>query len=190
MKNSLLIVTLLAGILTCGSRAMAEFKVAVVDMEAVMEASPEVSNLKEVMQERDKEFEAEKQAMIEKLQQIREDFEAARQEARNEALSQKGKRDKIQEAEEKLAELKQQQERMQETAMQRRNQIQEQKVRAHRRIIGELRKKIGEYAKGKGYQLVLNASGISVDGVEVVIYANSAIDITDEVVKKVIKANE
>ncbi len=168
----------------------AEQRIAVVNMERIMEVSPEVKTVEAFVEKQEAEFQSEREAMMEKRNELRAEFEEAKDGARNQALSKKGKSEKIEKAEKKLAELQEYQDKMQRTAMKRRRQLREQKVRAHRRMISSLREKIGEYAKKKGYDLIVNSSGIGVDGIEVLVYGKAELDITDQVIEKVIETGE
>ncbi len=187
MKKGLFVLVIVAVCISASS-VFAEQRIAVVNMKRIMEVSPEVDSVEKFVDKQEMEFESERDAMMEKRRKLVGEFEEAKNEARNQALSEKGKSEKIATAEEKLAELQDYQEKIQSILRERRSQLREQKVRAHRQMIAKLREKIGEYAGKKGYELVVNASGLGVDGIEVLVYSDSRLDITDEVIKNVIEA--
>jgi outer membrane protein len=188
MKKALLILTGAVLFMTAGAVTAAELRIAVVDMEKVMEESPAAAKVEQAVKEAEEEFVSERESMLKTRDKLRREFEDIREEASNEALSEKGKREKIEEAEEKLAELKEYQEELQQTGMARRRRLREQKVRAHRKVIGGLRERIGAYASEQGFDLVLNSSGLGVDGIEMVVYSKADMDITDEVIENVIES--
>ncbi len=187
MKKNLFVLPLIIAGCVGASAAFAEQRVAVVDMEKIMEASPDVDRVEDFVEKQEMDLKSEREEMIDKRNKLMAEFEEAKNDARNQALSEKGRSQKVEEAEEKLAELQDYQDKMQRTVMERRNQLREQRVRVHRRVISKLREKIGEYAGKKGYDLVVNSSGLGVDGIEVIVYSDSALDITAEVIKNVIE---
>lgn len=187
MKKNLFVLTLIIAGCVGASAAFAEQRIAVVDMEKIMEASPDVDRVEDFVEKQEMDFKSEREEMIDKRNKLMAEFEEAKNDARNQALSEKGRSRKVEEAEEKLAALQDYQDKMQRTVMERRSQLREQRVRVHRRIISKLREKIGEYAGKKGYDLVVNSSGLGVDGIEVIVYSESSLDITDEVIKNVIE---
>ncbi len=187
MKKNLFVLTLIIAGCVGASAAFAEQRIAVVDMEKIMEASPDVDRVEDFVEKQEMDFKSEREEMIDKRNKLMAEFEEAKNDARNQALSEKGRSRKVEEAEEKLAALQDYQDKMQRNVMERRSQLREQRVRVHRRIISKLREKIGEYAGKKGYDLVVNSSGLGVDGIEVIVYSESSLDITDEVIKNVIE---
>ena len=88
-------------------------------------------------------------------------------------------------AEQKLNVLREAEMKIRDRMTQRQKEINDQKVRMQRRIVGKLREVIGKYAAEKGYAMVLDSAGMSISGVESVVYSRENMDITEDVLKVV-----
>ena len=97
-------------------------------------------------------------------------------------LSKEAKDKKSKERDDKVAELKTMEREINEFRVTREKQLQEQAVRMRGGLVDEINKVVAELVKGAGYQLVLDRSGPSLNGVPVVLYAQDSYDFTTEVV--------
>ncbi|MFW6151630.1 MAG: hypothetical protein ACOC6C_01515, partial [Verrucomicrobiota bacterium] len=105
MKKNLFVLPLIIAGCVGASAAFAEQRVAVVDMEKIMEASPDVDRVEDFVEKQEMDLKSEREEMIDKRNKLMAEFEEAKNDARNQALSEKGRSQKVEEAEEKLAEL-------------------------------------------------------------------------------------
>lgn len=173
--------------LTVGAGRCAETKIAVVDMGRVIKVLPEAKSADSLLEKQIEELESEHRDMLAERGKLKKDFEAAHDEARNKALSEKMRDRKMEIAEDKLVALREYERNIRERSGLRQKQIADQKVRMRRRIVSKLREIIGEYARKNGYLLVLDSSGLGMNGVETVVYNLEGIDITDNVLKVIEK---
>ncbi|OGV69889.1 MAG: hypothetical protein A2283_11420 [Lentisphaerae bacterium RIFOXYA12_FULL_48_11] len=184
-KNTVLFVSVLAGLIAVSPAWCAEAKIVVVDMAKVMKAYSETKTAEALLEKQIEEFEAEQKDMLAERDKVRKEFEAARESARDKALSDKERESKMDVAEQKLNVLREAEMKIRDRMTQRQKEINDQKVRMQRRIVGKLREVIGKYAAEKGYAMVLDSAGMSISGVESVVYSRENMDITEDVLKVV-----
>ena len=65
----------------------------------------------------------------------------------------------------------------------RRKQIEEQGQRMRKRIVDEIKETIGSYATSQGLDGILDSSGQSLNGVDLVLFADSRVDITESIIE-------
>jgi outer membrane protein len=97
-------------------------------------------------------------------------------------LSKENKEQRSKSRDEKVAELKTMEREINEFRVTREKQLQEQSVRMRGGIVEEINKVVGDKVKAENFQLVLDKSGPSLNGVQVVLFAKDVYDFTPEVV--------
>ena len=165
----------------CAGRAQ-EQRIAVVDMEQVLSIHPDTKEAETTLQKQVEDYDKEKQDMLSKFERLKKEFEDARSEADNRALSEDGRAQKRKQAEDKLAALRDFDEEVRQTTLLRQKQLNDRKKRMRGRIVEDIKAKIGEYAAKKGYTMVLDSGPIQ-DSFGVVVYKVESVDITADVVK-------
>jgi Skp family chaperone for outer membrane proteins len=158
-------------------------KIGVVDMAALVKEHPETKSADAVLQKQVDDFEAEQKEMLAERDKLIKSFDTARKEADNKALSESEKEKKQSVVEDRLKDVQDQERKFRETMADRRKQISDQEVRMTRRIITKIRDVVKEYAEKEKYSLILDASAISVGGVETVLYSASKNDVTADIRK-------
>jgi outer membrane protein len=98
------------------------------------------------------------------------------------ALSREAKEAKSKTRDEKVGELKNMEREIQEFRTTREKQLQEQSGRMRQGIVDDITKVVNEKVKADNYDLVFDKSGMSLNGVAVVMAAKDAYDFTDVVV--------
>lgn len=104
------------------------------------------------------------------------------EEIENPALSKENKEQKSKVRDEKVAELKTMQREIDEFRVTREKQLQEQSVRMRGGIVDEINKVVADKVKAENYQIVLDKSGPSLNGVPVVLFAKDDFEFTQDVV--------
>ena len=127
------------------------------------------------------EFNAERKKLVTDYEKIQKDFNAIRDEAQNTALSDDVRTEKRNVAEEKLVELRDYESRIRRFDDSHRKQLDDQSRRMRKRIVDEIQQIVKDFAKTHGYQAVIDSSGQSLNGVEMILYTDSKINITDTV---------
>jgi outer membrane protein len=98
------------------------------------------------------------------------------------ALSREAKETKSKARDEKVGELKNMEREIQEFRTTREKQLQEQSGRMRQGIVDDITKIVNEKVKADNYDLVFDKSGMSLNGVPVVMWAKEAYDFTEVVV--------
>ena len=99
------------------------------------------------------------------------------------ALGKEAKETKSKARDEKVSELNAMQREINEFRQTREKQLQEQSVRMRGGIVDEINKIVADKVKTDNFDLVLDNSGPSLNGVPVVLYSRPAFDFTDDVIK-------
>lgn len=100
----------------------------------------------------------------------------------NPALGKESKETKSKARDERIAELKGMEREIQEFRATREKQLQEQSARMRQGIVDDISKVVLDKVKADSYDLVVDPSGMSLNGVAVVMYAKESYDFTPEVV--------
>ncbi len=183
-KSSILLVAVMV-ILACSSfvKAAGE-KIAVVDMELIMNAYPETKSSRLILEQQLSEFEKEQQGMLEDRKTLEEKFKAAGEKSQNSAFSKEVREKNRILAEGFLQDLRKMENDIRETANLRRKQLSDRQLRMRRRIVTKLREIVKGYCEKNDISLVLDsASPEAGNAPESVVYSNEKLDITDAILK-------
>jgi outer membrane protein len=136
------------------------------------------------------EFNGERKTMTADYEKKQKEFGDIRDEAQNTALSDDVRTEKRNLAEEKLVELRDYESRIRRFDDSRRKQLDDQSRRMRKRIVEEIQQVVKDYAQTQGYQAVIDSSGQSLNGVEIILYTDSKIEITDTILGLLNKGKE
>jgi outer membrane protein len=175
-----------AGAMALSSRGWAAGgKVAVVNVVEIIRAHPDTKEADDLLEKQLQEVETHQNEMLQQQDRLKKEFETAREEAGNKALSEEGRAEKISAAEKKLAELSEFSQKIRKAIGDERKELADRKARMQRRIVGKIRDIVAEIAKKEGYTVVLDASAVSINGVESLLYAEEKADITSSAIEAV-----
>lgn len=178
----------LAALLGCMvATGVAAPSIAVVDMMQALRAHPDTEEADALLEKQLKELDAHSDELVTKRDALKAEFEDARDAAMNRALSEAGRADKMEVAQKKLAALTDFDRELRQDLASERKAISERKERMQRRIVDKIRETVQKVAKAGKYVLVLDAANLGINGVESVLYADDAVDLTDEVVAEIKK---
>lgn len=99
-------------------------------------------------------------------------------------LSKEAKDEKAKARDEKIAETKNLEREITEFKTTREKQLQEQAVRMRNGIVDEITKLVQDKVKSESYDLVLDKSGSSLNGVPILLFARDSMDFSDEIIKQ------
>lgn len=136
------------------------------------------------------EFNGERKALVDEYEKLQTNFEVIRDEAQNTALSDDVRAEKRNLAEEKLVELRDYESRIRRFDESRRKQLDDQSRRMRKRIVEEIQQIVKDYVQTQGYQAVIDSSGQSLNGVEMILYTDPKIDITDTILDQLNKGKQ
>lgn len=161
----------------------AESRIVFVNLDRVFNEFYKTEQADAQLKEQAEEMTKERQAMLETLRRLQDEFNAAREEAQNTALSDSARSAKRDEAEEKLVEIREQEARIRRWDESRRKQLDEQSRRMRKRIVEEITDTITRFAKTEGCTAIVDSSGQSLNGVEVILYADPQADVTEKILE-------
>jgi outer membrane protein len=182
MKNSLSIVSALTLALPIAALAQGTVKIGTVDMQKAFkeynktkEAEVKINDAKNAAKkEYDDRAEAYKKALDE-INNLNKQLESP-------ALSADKKTGMAKERDDKIANIKSMEREISDFRQTRERQLQEQLMRMREGIVKETTDVVMEKVKTKSLDFVLDKSGISINGVPVVMYAPENIDFTSEII--------
>ena len=136
------------------------------------------------LKEQAEEFNNERKDLVTAYEEMQKQFNKSREESTNSALSEDARNKLRQGAEEKLNEMRDQEQKIRQFDTRRRKQLEEQGRRMRARIVKEIREELSKYARNQGFAAVHDSSGQSLNGVDVVLYHDeSNVDITNVMIE-------
>lgn len=159
----------------------AEPSVIFVDLDRIFNEFYKTKMADQQLKQQADEFNNERKKLVAEYEKIQKDFNTVRDEAQNTALNDDIRAEKRNLAEEKLVELRDYENRIRRFDDSRRKQLDDQSRRMRKRIVEEIQQIIKDYAKTRGYSAVIDSSGQSLNGVEMILYTDAKIDITETV---------
>ncbi len=168
--------------------AMAD--IGVVDMEGLMKLHPRSRADRAVLEQYVKDFEDEHEEMMDALKALGSEFETLNKELEDVALSEKALDAKRALAKAKVDEIRQMQRNLRETTSTRQKELTSQELRMRKRVVSDISKIVERIAKKKKLELVLDSTGVGIGGYSPVIYHMDKVDITDDVISDMPKAED
>ncbi|MBP7829942.1 MAG: OmpH family outer membrane protein [Kiritimatiellae bacterium] len=144
----------------------------------------------EQLKKQAEEFNEERKKLTTEFEKLQEQFNALRDEAQNTALSEDARAAKRNAAEEKLIETRDMETRIRRFDEARQKQLDDQTRRMRKRIVEEIQQTIQTYARTQGLSTVIDSSGQSFNGVEMVLYQDVRSDITDIILEQLNKTED
>ncbi len=183
MKKSLLILSALALAAPLGAFAQGAGKIGTVDMQRAFkdynktkDAEAKINEAKNAAKkEYDDRAEAYKKALDE-INNLNKQLESP-------ALSADKKTGMAKERDEKIANIKSMEREISDFRQTRERQLQEQLMRMREGIVKEITDVVIEKVKSKSLDFVLDKSGMSINGVPVVMYSPDNVDFTNEIIE-------
>ncbi|MBN2302145.1 MAG: OmpH family outer membrane protein [Lentisphaerae bacterium] len=163
----------------------ADQKIAVADMNKVIQAHPSAEKNQQVLDQQAKEFDEERDALMAKLTKMREEFLQSRRESGNMALSEEARREKIAIAEKQLEEFSRFEQQIGETLTLRKRESADLRSRMRRLMVRKLEEIAAKYAEKNKINLLLDSSAIGLSGIDMVVFADDKLDVTEDLIKLV-----
>ena len=167
--------------------AMADMKVAVIDLSKVFDSYYKTKDAQARIKTKQDGFQKEYQDLITDYQHMGEEAQKLQDAAKDPTLSQPARDDKTKALQAKAQDLQNMQRKIEEMKNERTRELQDEMVRRHKEIVDELSKNISDYASSQGFDLVIDKSSQSAtSGVSMVLYSSSKLtDITGDIITKV-----
>lgn len=178
-----LVPTLLAAVaLGASAHAQSMVKIGTVDMKKVFEGYYKTKDAEQRINEARNSAKKELEERMESYQKGAAEVQKLNTEIGNDALSREAKETKSKARDERIGELKNMEREINEFRATREKQLQEQSGRMRQGIVDDITKVVGDKVKAENFDLVFDKSGMSLNGVPVVMNAKEAYDFTDSVV--------
>lgn len=167
-----------------GTASAQTLKVGTVDMKKIFDT---YYRTKEAEQSINQAKEEARQQLDEKMAGYKKEVEATQKlakEAENPALSAEMRQKKMQLFQEKANEVRAMEREIGEFRAQREKQINDQMLRIRNSIVEEIVVLVQDEVKAKSFDLVIDKSGVSMNGVSMVLYARPDMDFSETIVNK------
>jgi len=179
---SLLLTAALIG-MTSTASAQAMVKIGSVNMKKVFESYFKTKDAEQRINEARNAAKKELDERMEGYQKGVQEVQKMNEEINNPAISKETKETKSKTRDERVAELKGMEREIQEFRGTREKQLQEQSARMRQGIVEDINKIVLDKVKAESYDLVVDPSGMSLNGVAVVMFAKDSYDFTPAVVE-------
>jgi outer membrane protein len=184
MKKNLTLTALIAALaLATTSIAHADMKIGYVDMNKIFSSYYKTEQAKKRIDEAQSVAQKELQDHVDVFNKNLDAVRKLNEEIGKPELSKEAKEKKTKERDDKAEESKRQEKEIVELRSRRLKELQEQAARMRSGIVDEIRKLINDKVKADQYDLVLDKSGLSSNGIEVVLYSKDAADFSEDIIK-------
>jgi len=139
-----------------GGSAWAEGRVATVDLRKVFDGYWKTKKADAALKDRAADMEKEHKGMLDDWKKAKDDYQALLSDANNQALSPDEREKRKKTAEDKLKQIKETEDTIQQYERQARTTLDEQKKRMRDSLVEEIRAALNGMAKSAGYSLVLD----------------------------------
>ncbi len=184
MKTRLTLTSLFAvGLCFAGvNAASAQVKVGVVDMNKVFGGYYKTKDAENKINDARETAKKELDDRMESHKQMLEEINSLNKDADNAALSPTAKADRAKKRDDKIQQTRQLEQEINEFKGSREKQLQEQAVRMRNQIVEEIMVIINNKVKTDNYDLVLDKSGQSLNGVQIVLHSKDNMEFSDDVI--------
>jgi outer membrane protein len=176
--------------LAVATAGAAELKIATVDLDKVFTAHPKTQAADAELKKDEAAIEEEMERMVAEGRALEEQVAKLREAAKSAMLTDEARMKKRAEAEEKLTELQEFQVRARRTQEMKLKQLRDLVMKSRQGIVDELMVEVAAFAKDEGYDLVLDRSGLTMNMVPLVVFADPELDATDRLIARLQAAAE
>jgi outer membrane protein len=187
MKKNL-ILSLLTASLVFGHHASAELNIGTVDMKKVFESYKKTKDAEQRISEMRNKYKKELDERMEKLKGMKDDIDKLTEETKKTELSQEKRVEKARKRDEIANEANNLWKDVQQSQQEKEKQLADHSVRMRNGIVDEIKKVIDKAVATKGYDLVFDKSGPSLNGVNIVLHSKDTWDFTKDVIDELNKA--
>lgn len=167
-----------------GGSAMAQNRIATVDLRKVFDGYWKKKQAEASLKERQTDMEKEDRNMVDDYKKVKDDYQSLLTSANDQAVSPEERDKRKNAAEEKLRRMKEMEETIAQYERQARTTMGEQSQRIRSNILAEIRNVVNAKAKAAGYFLVVDSAAESVNTTPVFLYSSNENDITDAVLQQ------
>ena len=177
-----LILSLAAAVLGSAGASAQNIKIGTVDMKKVFESYYKTKDAEAKINEARNGAKKELEDRMDVAKKTLDEVKKIDEEMNKPELSKEAKEQKSKIRAEKAGELQNMDREIREFQQSREKQLQEQSVRMRAGIVDDINKVVAEKVKAENFDVVLDKSGPSLNGVPIVLYARDSYEFTDAVV--------
>ena len=187
MKKSLLRSLICLGLLGLASTSHAQVKIGTVDMNKIFSAYYKTKDAEARINE---DRNLAKQQLDERMDTYKKNLDAITKlndDINKPELSAEAKSEKSKERDDLIQETKNLEREITEFRDTREKQLQEQAVRMRNGIVEEITKLVLDKVRSENYDIVMDRSGLSLNGVPILIFAKDGLDFSDDIITELNK---
>jgi outer membrane protein len=187
-KHRFVLPCIAALFLAAAPAAQAQFKLGIVDMNAIFSSYYKTKDAEAKLNEARSAAQKELDDRIETLKKRMEEIQKLEQETLKPELSADGKEKASTTLNEKVQEARNLDREIAEFRGTRDRQFQEQFMRMRKDIVEDIMKSVNEKVKASGFDLVLDKGGMSLGQIPVVLYSRPDLDFSNEIIAELNKS--
>jgi len=181
LKTLLALAILGAGIITSQAQ---QVRIGLVDLRKVFEGYYKTKDADAKIKEEAAQYESQAKAMLEDYKAANEEYKQLMEAAQDTAISAEEKQRRRKTAEDKLLDIRQLEQRVQQYQRQSEATLLERRRRMRDQILREIRETVVTKAKQAGYTLVIDTAADSVNQTPIFLYTSAENDMTDELLRQ------
>ena len=158
--------------------ASAEFKMATLDIEKIVDLHPDTAHNREILKDTLKDYQGEMSKLEDSVAAARKDASAAIEESRNPALGEKARKRAEEEAAKSVEIARTAEREFLEKRQDLQRSLNEQELRLLRITVRQVETEVAKYAKANGISIVLPITGSRLGIAPAAVWADDALDIT------------
>jgi Skp family chaperone for outer membrane proteins len=174
----------MAALVLLGNSAMAQTKIATVDVSRLFKEYYKTKLAQEELNRRRQQIDKDESGMLDDLKTANTDYQQMLDESDDQALSSDERSQKKQAADAKYKEIEDSKAALDQYDRSAKSNLSEQLQRMHDKIVGEIQAAVASTAKTGGYTMVFDVSAQSAANTPTLIYSSGDVDLTDQVLKQ------
>ena len=182
MKKTLIALVAALALGTALHASAESLKIGTVDMKKVFDNYYKTKDAEQRINEERNAAKKELEDRMDSYKKLTDEVKKLQSDAQKPELSKEAKDARNKQCDEKIAELKSMEREIQEFEGTRRKQLEDQSVRMRAAIVDEIRRVIADLAKAGQFDLVIDKSGLSLNGVPNLLYSRDSYEFTGDVV--------
>jgi len=182
--KALLAAALLAGSLIPAAAQSSSPRIGIVDLRKVFDGYYKTKDADAKIKEEAAGLEKTAKGMLEDYKKANEDYKQLMEAASDSAISAEEKQKRRKSAEDKLLEIRQLEQQVQQYQRQSEASLLEKRRRMREQILKEIRETVVTKAKAAGFSLVIDTAADSVNQTPIVLYTNGDNDMTEDLLKQ------
>lgn len=179
------LILILTGICLAVAAVAAPLNIATVDLATVFDRYGKTKTAELALKDEEEKVREERQRLLEKAKSLETEYMQLREEAQSPLLSADARDKKRKTAEDKMMEAREYESKVRRLLEMRDKQLTEQLMRSRKMIVDEIKEKVADFALRSGYDLILDSSGQTMNGISIVVFAGPGVDVTEDVIEMI-----